>query len=131
MYKLIKFKSPYNSAIPCNSCDLKRICLLCLNQDATVKTEVKNQISNMLLSDSDRFKELLSLTIKCKRLYPEYQIKDKRVTEYRLVGRAGNEILTANSFFGFIGSIFGTTIFAFIALMVIAMIICGIGSLFK
>lgn len=48
-----------------------------------------------------------------------------------LIDKTGREIFSANSFLGFIGMLLGTVLFAFIIIMIIAGIFCGIGSLFK
>lgn len=52
-------------------------------------------------------------------------------TKYTMVSKSGNEMYSADSFLGFCGMIILQCIFSFIALTVIAMIFCGIGSIFK
>jgi len=52
-------------------------------------------------------------------------------TRHTLVDKRGNEIFSSDSFGGFIGGLFAMMIGAFVILTIIALIFCGIGSLFK
>jgi len=52
-------------------------------------------------------------------------------TRYTMVNKRGEEIFHSNSFLGFIGSTILAYIMSFFAIMIIAMIICGLGSIFS
>lgn len=52
-------------------------------------------------------------------------------TRYTLVSKTGSEMYSANSFLGFIGLIFLHTIFTMIGFILLAAIVCGIGSIFS
>lgn len=134
MLRLKKF-TPDSSGTdsPCFHCDLFMLCKKSLNDDGSIKPDILKQINHpsTWYSEREQMNEILSFAIKCKKMYPNYQVKNERVTQHVLVGRGGNEILRANSFLGLIGGVLGTTILAFIVLTIIALIFCGIGSLFK
>ena len=52
-------------------------------------------------------------------------------TRYTMANKRGEEIYQANSFLGFIGSTILVYFMTFFAIMIFAMIICGIGSIFS
>lgn len=108
------------------------VCARSINDDGSIKQEILNQMNHPSLwyTDREQLKEILLYAIKCKKLYPNYHIKDERVTQHVLMGRGGNEILRANSFWGLIGKVFITAIGAFFMLIIIGSIFCAIGSLF-
>ena len=52
-------------------------------------------------------------------------------TRYTMVNKRGEEIYHSNSFLGFIGSTILVYFMSFFAIMIFAMIICGISSIFS
>lgn len=131
MLKIINYTPTNNGDIPCFHCALFMLCTKSLNNDATLKAEVKAQLQNSWSYERDQLNEVLSYAIRCKKNFPNSQVINKKVTQHVLVGRGGNEILRANSFWGMIGSVFITSILAFLAIALIGLIMSGIGSLFK
>lgn len=133
MLKLKRYMPCYDSDSPCFHCDLFLLCTKSITDDFSIKQDVLNQINHLSMwsTDKEQLKEVLSFAIRCKKQYPNYLVKNERVTQHVLIGKGGNEILRANSFWGLIGGMFGTTILAFILLTIIALVFCGIGSLFK
>ena len=138
MLKLRKY-SPCNAAdSPCFHCDISFLCTKSLNNNGRIKQEILNQINNrsILSTDKQQIMDVLSFAIKCKMQYPNCQVKNEietqhTATQHVLVDRGGNEILRANSFWGLIGEIIVTTIFAIIGISIIAIVVCGIANLFK
>lgn len=55
----------------------------------------------------------------------------KKETRYTLVNKRGETIFSSNSFIGYIGGLIVTILGAFVIIMIIAAIFCGLGSLFK
>ena len=55
----------------------------------------------------------------------------KTKTRYTMVNKRGEEIYHSDSFLGFIGSTILVYLMSFFAIMIFAMIVCGIGSLFS
>jgi hypothetical protein len=51
-------------------------------------------------------------------------------TRYTMVNKRGEEIYHSNSFLGFIGSTILVYFISFFAIMIFAMILCSIGSIF-
>ena len=80
----------------------------------------------MSTQERNNLVDALSLAIKCKKQYPNAQIKNEQVTQYVLVGKTGREISRSNGFWAFIGSTIGTVFLAIIFIMIIA----GICSMF-
>ncbi len=52
-------------------------------------------------------------------------------TRYTMVNKRGEEIYHSDSFLGFIGSTILVHLLSFFAIMIFAMIICGISSFFS
>lgn len=52
-------------------------------------------------------------------------------TRYTMVNKRGEDLYHSDSFLGFIGSTILVYLFSILALTFIAMIICGIGSIFS
>ena len=50
-------------------------------------------------------------------------------TRYTMVNKRGEEIYHSNSFLGFIGSTILVSFMSFFAIMIIAMVFCGIGAI--
>ncbi|MDE5800961.1 MAG: hypothetical protein K2H74_08080 [Paramuribaculum sp.] len=131
MLKIVKYNPPHKGDIPCFHWALFMLGTKSLNDDATLKPEVKSQLQNSWTYERDKLNEILSYAIRCKKGFPNNQVINKNVTQHVLVGKGGNEILRANSFWGMIGGVFVTTILAGVALGLIGLIMSGIGSLFK
>ena len=131
MLKIINYTPTNSGDLPCFHCDLFMLCTKSLNNDATLKSEVKAQLQNSWSYERDQLNEVLSYTIRCKKNFPNSQVINKKVTQHVLVGKGGNEILRANSFWGMIGSVFVTSILACLIIGLIGLIMSGIGSLFK
>ena len=55
----------------------------------------------------------------------------KNKTRYTLVDKKGHEIFSANSFLGYVGGLIAITVGSVLFIVIIAAIVCGIGSLFK
>lgn len=130
MLKLKKYTPESSTDSPCYVCRLFMLCNQSINEDGSIKSEIQNQIRSMWTNEREHITELLSLAIQCKKKYPNCIVKDERVTKHVLVGKFGEERLSADSYGGLIGKVFITTIGSVIMIMILALIVCGIGSLF-
>lgn len=83
-----------------------------------------------MITEQERIREALYLASKCKKQFPNYRVVNERVTQHVLVGKNGQEIFSANSFWGYIGGLIVITIGSVILLAMIVLIVSGIGSLF-
>ena len=80
--------------------------------------------------DRDKKIEVLDLARQCRQKYPQYHIINKQVTKHVLVSKTGKELLSANSFWGFIGMTILSTFLSCLAIIAFAAIVCGIANIF-
>lgn len=55
----------------------------------------------------------------------------KRKTRYTMYDKRGREMYHSDSFLGFIGTTIGAQLLGILLIIVVAAVICGIGSLFS
>lgn len=117
-------KNTINDDFPCIGCPIFTFCKDALDKDGNITQKIRVQLKWM----PDRYKDILSLCIQCKKSYPLYTIKIRQ--KYSLV-HFGNEILTADSEDELLRKQSVNIILTVIFFTIIGSIICGIAELFK
>ena len=119
----------------CGSCPINEICFNFVDRESgEVNIDKINRLSNQTYNYQavNYVKTTSRQAAVCWKSFPKYKIKETTPKEvYRVIGKGGNTIIEANSWFGMIGQYFITIIISVLIIALIAAIFCGIGSLFN